>query len=44
MIVIGPFGLILLALLIFKPVRMVVGWLLFALMCFIVYSCATLPS
>ena len=42
-LIIGPGALILLALLAFKPVRFVVGWALFLLLCFIVYACMSMP-
>ena len=39
MIVIGPGALILILLLMFRPVRFVVGWLLFAFLCAGIYGC-----
>jgi hypothetical protein len=34
---------VMLLLLIFKPVRMIVGWLLFAVLCIGLYACAEMP-
>lgn len=42
MIVITPFALLLIALLMFRPVRMVIGWILFAALCLAVYACSTM--
>ena len=44
MILIGPGALILIALLMFRPVRFVVGWALFLLLCLFVYWCVAVPK
>jgi uncharacterized SAM-binding protein YcdF (DUF218 family) len=44
MILIGPGALLLLVLLAFRPVRFVVGWALFLLVCFFAYACTVHPS
>ena len=43
MIIIGPGFLLLIFLCMFKPVRMVIGWILFAALCAGVYGCAMMP-
>ena len=43
MIIVGGPVIFLLLLLAFKPVRMIVGWLLFAVLCIGLYACAQMP-
>ena len=42
MIIIGPGFALLIFLCMFKPIRMVIGWVLFAALCLVVYACATM--
>ena len=44
MIIIGPGFALLIFLCMFKPIRMIVGWILFAALCFVIYACATMPN
>ena len=43
MIIVGGPVILLLLLLAFRPVRMIVGWLLFAVLCIGLYACAQMP-
>jgi hypothetical protein len=44
MIIIGPGFLLLIFLCMFRPVRMVIGWVLFAVLCMFVYWCVAVPK